>query len=89
MVILDFLESFLFHDINSIQKLEKFKPNFSLTLKGPCLYLLMSLNDYLGLLVKVDGATSISIILLVDIKAGSFSSNKYVSTPWVKHTRTT
>jgi hypothetical protein len=89
MVILDFLKSFLFHDINSIQKLEKSKPNFSLTLKGPCLYLLMSLNDYLGLLVKVNGATSISTILLVDMKVGSFSPNKYVPTPWMKHTRTT
>jgi hypothetical protein len=57
--------------------------------KGLCLYLLMSLNVYLGLLVKVDGATSISIILLVDVKVESFPPYKYVPTPWTKHTKTT
>ena len=32
----------------------------------------MGLNDYLGLLVKVDGTTSINTILLVDVKVGVF-----------------
>jgi hypothetical protein len=49
----------------------------------------MGLNDYLGLLVEVNGAASMSTVLLVDVKTGSFSPNKYVPTPWVKHTRTT
>ena len=49
----------------------------------------MDLNDYLGLLVNIEGATSISTILLVDIDVGSFSSYKYVPTPWAKHTKTT
>ena len=31
----------------------------------------MDLNDYLGLLVEVDGATLISTILLVDVDIGS------------------
>ena len=38
----------------------------------------MGFNDYLGLLVNVEGATSISIISLVDVDVGSFSS--YIST---------
>ena len=59
-------------------KLEKSEPNFSSTLKGPCIYLLMGLNDYLGLLVEVDGATLISTILLVDVKVGSFPPYIYV-----------
>ena len=37
----------------------------------------------------MEGATSISIILLVDVDVGSFSSNKYVPTPWAKHTKIT
>ena len=49
----------------------------------------MGFNDYLGPLVNVEGATSISIILLVDVDVGSFSPNKYVPTTWVKHTKTT
>jgi hypothetical protein len=49
----------------------------------------MGLNVYLGLLVEVDGATSISIILLVDVKVESFSPYKYVPTLWAKHTKTT
>jgi hypothetical protein len=49
----------------------------------------MGLNVYLGLLVKVDGATSISTILLVDVKVESFPPSKYVPTTWVKHTKTT
>jgi hypothetical protein len=49
----------------------------------------MGLNVYLGLLVEVDGATSISIILLVDVKVESFPPYKYVPTPWAKHTKTT
>jgi hypothetical protein len=44
----------------------------------------MGLNVYLGLLVEVDGATS--IILLVDVKVKSFPPYKYVPTPWAKHT---
>ena len=37
----------------------------------------------------MEGATSISTILLVDIVVGSFSSYKYVPTSWTKHTKTT
>ena len=57
--------------------------------KGPCIYLLMGFNDYLGPLVNVEGATSISTIFLVDVDMGSFSPYKYVPTPWTKHTKTT
>jgi hypothetical protein len=46
----------------------------------------MDLNVYLDLLVKVDGATSISTILLVDVKVESFPPYKYVPTSWAKHT---
>ena len=49
----------------------------------------MGFNNYLGLLINVDGAISISIILLVDVDMGSFSPYKYVPTPWAKHTKTT
>ena len=49
----------------------------------------MGFNDSLGPLVNVEGATSISIILLVDVDMGSFSPYKYVPTPWAKHTKTT
>ena len=49
----------------------------------------MGFNDYLGQLVNVEGATSISTTLLVDIDVRSFSPYKYVSTPWTKHTKTT
>ena len=49
----------------------------------------MGFNDYLGLLVQVDGATSISTISLVDVDVGSFSSYIYQPTPWAKHTKTT
>ena len=49
----------------------------------------MGFNDYLGPLVNVEGATSISIILLVDVDVVSFSPYKYVPTPWAKHTKTT
>jgi hypothetical protein len=48
----------------------------------------MSFNVYLGLLVEVDGATSISIILLVDVKVESFHPYNYVPTPWTKHIKT-
>jgi len=41
----------------------------------------MYFNDYLGPLVNIEGAISISTILLVDVDVGSFSSNKYVPTP--------
>ena len=43
----------------------------------------MGLNDYLGLLVEVDGATSISTILLVDVDVESFPPYKYVPIPWL------
>jgi hypothetical protein len=56
--------------------------------KGPCIYLLMDFNDYLGSLVNVEGATSISTILLVDVDVGSFSLYKYIPTPWAKHVKT-
>jgi len=49
----------------------------------------MGFNDYLGPLANVDGATSISTILLVDVDVWSFSPNKYAPTPWTKHTKTT
>jgi hypothetical protein len=49
----------------------------------------MGLYVDLGLLVEVDGATSISTILLVDVKVKSFSLYKYVPTLWAKHTKTT
>ena len=49
----------------------------------------MGFYDYLGPLVNVEGATSISTILLVDVDVGSFSPYKYVSIPWTKHTKTT
>ena len=49
----------------------------------------MGFNDYLGPLVNMEGATSISSILLVDVDVESFSPNKYVPTPWAKHTKTT
>ena len=57
--------------------------------KGPCIYLLIGFNDYLGPLVNVEDATSISTILLVDVDVWSFSPNKYAPTPWTKHTKTT
>ena len=49
----------------------------------------MDFNDYLGPLVNMKGATSISTILLVDVDVGSFSPYKYVPTTWAKHTKTT
>ena len=49
----------------------------------------MGFNDYLGLLVNVEGATSVSTILLVDVDVGSFSPYIYLPTPWAKHTKTT
>ena len=57
--------------------------------KGTCLYLLMGFNVYLGPLVQVDGATSISTVSLVDVEVGSFSPYIFVPTPWAKHTKTT
>ena len=60
-----------------------------INLKGPCIYLLIGLNDYLGPLVNMEGATSISTILLVDVFVGSFSSYIYQPTPWAKYTKTT
>jgi hypothetical protein len=60
-----------------------------INLKYPYIYLLMGLNDYLGLLAEVDGATSISTISLVDMEVESFPPYIYVATPWAKHTKTT
>jgi hypothetical protein len=37
----------------------------------------------------VEGATSISTILLVDVDVRSFPPYKYVTTLWAKHTKTT
>ena len=49
----------------------------------------MGFNVYLGPIVNVESATSISTILLVDVDVGNFSPYKYVPTPWAKHTKTT
>ena len=49
----------------------------------------MGFIDYLGPLVNVESATSISTILLVDVDVGSFAPYKYVPTPLAKHTKTT
>ena len=49
--------------------------------KGTYLYLLMGFNDYLGLLQNMEGATSISTILLVDMKVESFPPYIYGPTP--------
>ena len=49
----------------------------------------MGFNDYLDPSVNVEGAASISTVLLVDVDVGSFSLYKYVPTPWAKHTKTT
>ena len=48
----------------------------------------MGFNVYLGPLVQVDGATSISTVSLVDVEIGSFSPYIFVPTPWTKHTKT-
>ena len=48
----------------------------------------MGFNDYLGPLVNVEGATSVSTILLVDVDIESFSPYIYLPTPWAKHTKT-
>ena len=39
--------------------------------------------------MQVDGATSISTILLVDVDVGSFSPYIHIPTHWAKHTKTT
>ena len=52
-----------------------------INLKGTFLYLLMGFNVYLDPLVQVDGATSISIISLVDVGVESFSPYIYILTP--------
>ena len=49
----------------------------------------MGFNDYLGPLVNVEGATSISTISLVDVDVGSFSCYIYQPTLWTKHNKTT
>ena len=48
--------------------------------KGICLYLLMGFNVYLGPLVQVDGATSISTVSLVDVEVENFSPYIFVPT---------
>ena len=47
----------------------------------------MGLNDYLGLLVEVDGATSINTVLLADVKGGVFLPI-YSLVLWAKHLKT-
>jgi hypothetical protein len=47
----------------------------------------MGLNDYLGLLAEVDGATLISTISLVDMEVESFPPYIYIPIPWAKHTK--
>ena len=37
----------------------------------------------------MEGATSISTLLQVDLDVGSFFPYKYVPTPWANHTKTT
>ena len=59
--------------ISKIEEKES-KHNFPTTLSSPCLYLLMGFNIYLGLLVKMGDATSISTILLFEVDVESFSS---------------
>ena len=49
----------------------------------------MGFNDYLDPLVKVKGATSISIIFLVDGDVRSSPPYIFVPAPWPKHSRTT
>ena len=49
----------------------------------------MGFNDYLGPLVNVEDATSISIIFLVDVDVRSSPPYKFIPAPWPKHTRTT
>ena len=49
----------------------------------------MGFNGYLVPLVNVEGATSISTILLIDVDVGSSSPYIYVPIPWEKHTKTT
>jgi hypothetical protein len=52
-----------------------------INLKGSYIYLLMDLNDYLGLLAEVDGATSMSTTSLVDMEVESFPAYIYVPIP--------
>jgi hypothetical protein len=49
----------------------------------------MGFNIYLGPIVQVDGATSISTISLIDVEVKSFSPYIYVPALWAKHTKTT
>ena len=48
----------------------------------------MGFNDYLDPLVNMEGATSINIILLVNVDVESFSPYKYIPTPWAKLIKT-
>ena len=49
----------------------------------------MGFNNYLGPLVNIDSATSISTILLIDADVRSSPPYIYVPTPWTKHIKTT
>ena len=49
----------------------------------------MGFNDYLGPLVNVKGATSISTIFLIDVDVRSSPPYIFVPAPCPKHTRTT
>ena len=49
----------------------------------------MGFNDYLGPLIKVEGATSISNIFLVDVDVRSSPPYIFVPAPWLKHNKTT
>ena len=52
-----------------------------INLKGPCFYLLIGFNDYLGPLVKVKGATSISTIFIVVVDVRSSPPYIFVPAP--------
>jgi hypothetical protein len=52
-----------------------------INLKDPYIYLVMDLNNYLGLLAEMDGAMSISTISLVDMEVESFPPYIYVPIP--------
>ena len=45
----------------------------------------MGFNNLSGLLVRMEVATSISTILLIDVDVKSFSSYIFVPTPWPNH----
>ena len=49
----------------------------------------MGFNDYLDPLINVEGAISISTILLVDVDVGSSPPYLYVPIPWENSMKTT